>query len=91
MDALGMIETHGLIPLVAASDAMVKTAKVLIVHRDRVDAGLVSVYCRGDIAACQAAVEAGVQAASKVGLVVSSHVIPRPHPNVTSTYPVGLK
>lgn len=85
-----MIETYGLLPLVVASDAMVKAAKVVLVHRDRVDAGIVSVYCRGDVAACKAAVEAGVAAAERVGKVISATVIPHPHPNVGETFPIGL-
>lgn len=91
MEALGMIETYGIVPLIEAADAMVKAAKVEIVHTDKVDAGIVSVFCRGDVAACKAAVDAGAAAAAKVGKVISSHVIPYAHPEVRETFPFELK
>ena len=77
--ALGMIETRGYVPALAAADAMVKAANVEIVARNEVGGGLVSVVVRGDVGAVKAATEAGVEAASPVGEVVGVHVIPRPH------------
>lgn len=81
-DALGMIETRGFVGMVEASDAMVKAAKVELVGYEKVGNGLVTSIVRGDVAAVKAATEAGARAASKVGELVSVHVIPRPHDSV---------
>ena len=91
MEALGMIETKGLVALIEAADAMVKAAKVTLVAYEKIGGGLVTVIVRGDVAACQAAVDAGSAAAQKVGELVSVHVIPRPHSNVNDVFPTGLK
>lgn len=77
--AIGMIETKGYVPALAAADAMVKAANVEIVARNDVGGGLVSVVVKGDVGAVKAATEAGAQAASQVGEVTAVHVIPRPH------------
>ena len=77
--AIGMIETKGYVPALSAADAMVKAANVEIVARNEVGGGLVSVIVKGDVGAVKAATEAGAEAASQVGDVMSVHVIPRPH------------
>lgn len=82
MEALGMIETKGLVALIEAADAMAKAAEVRLVKYEKIGAGYVTIMCRGDVAAVKAAIEAGVAAAERVGEVVSSHVIPRPHSDV---------
>ena len=78
-DALGMVETHGLVGAIEAADAMVKAANVTLVGREKIGSGLVTVMVRGDVGAVKAAVDAGAAAARVVGEVVSVHVIPRPH------------
>ena len=88
-DALGMIETRGFAAMVQASDAMVKAAKVELVSYERIGGGYVTTIVRGDVAAVKAAVEAGVVGAEKVGEVVSSHVIARPHTNIDMVLPLG--
>ncbi|MBI5218193.1 MAG: BMC domain-containing protein [Bacteroidia bacterium] len=88
-DALGMIETRGFAAMVEASDAMVKAAKVELIGFEKIGGGYVTAIVRGDVAAVRAAVDAGVRAAEKVGEVVSTHVIPRPHSNVDSALPLG--
>ena len=88
-EALGMIETKGFAAMVEASDAMVKAAKVELVSYEKVGGGYVTAIVRGDVAACKAAVEAGTRAAEKVGEVVSTHVIPRPHENVDTALPIN--
>jgi microcompartment protein CcmL/EutN len=88
-DALGMIETKGFAAMVEASDAMVKAAKVELIGFERIGGGYVTAIVRGDVASVKAAVDAGVQAAQKVGEIVSSHIIPRPHVNVDSALPLG--
>lgn len=90
MEALGMIETKGLVALIEASDAMVKAAKVTLVGYEKIGGGLVTAIVRGDVAACQAATDAGAAAAQKVGELVTVHVIPRPHSNVHDIFPTGL-
>lgn len=80
--ALGLIETVGLAAGIEAADAMVKSANVTIVARQQVGGGLVAILVRGDTGSVKAAVDAGATAAAKVGKVVSSHVIPRPHDGV---------
>jgi ethanolamine utilization protein EutM len=88
-DALGMIETRGFAAMVEASDAMVKAAKVELIGFEKIGGGYVTAIVRGDVASVRAAVDAGVQAAQKVGEIVSSHIIPRPHSNVDSALPLG--
>lgn len=78
-DALGMVETHGLVGAIEAADAMVKAANVTLVGSEKIGSGLVTVMVRGDVGAVKAAVDAGAAAAKVVGEVVSVHVIPRPH------------
>ncbi|MBM3264883.1 MAG: BMC domain-containing protein [candidate division Zixibacteria bacterium] len=82
MEALGMIETKGLVALIEAADAMAKAAQVKLVKYEKIGGGFVTILCRGDVAAVKAAVDAGRAAAERVGEVVSSHVIPRPHNDV---------
>jgi microcompartment protein CcmL/EutN len=88
-DALGMIECRSFAALVEAADAMVKAARVELVHYEKTGGGYVTAIVRGDVAAVKAAVEAGVRGAEKVGEVVAVHVIPRPHPNVDAVMPLG--
>jgi ethanolamine utilization protein EutM len=90
MEALGMIETKGLVALIEASDAMVKAAKVTLVGYEKIGGGLVTALVRGDVAACKAATDAGAAAAQKVGELVAVHVIPRPHANVHDLFPTRL-
>ncbi len=86
-NALGMIETKGLIGAVEAADAMVKAANVELVGREQVGSGLVTVMVRGDVGAVKAATDAGAAAANRVGELVSVHVIPRPHSDVELILP----
>lgn len=86
-NALGMIETKGLVGAVEAADAMVKAANVTLMGRTQVGGGLVTVMVRGDVGAVKAAVDAGAAAASHVGELVSVHVIPRPHSEVEMILP----
>ena len=88
-DALGMIETRGFTAMVEASDAMVKAARVELVGYEKIGGGYVTAIVRGDVAAVRAAVDAGVRAAEKVGEIVSTHVIPRPHDSVDAALPLG--
>ncbi len=90
MEALGMIETKGLVALIEAADAMVKAAKVQLVAYEKIGGGLVTAIVRGDVAACKAATDAGAAAAQKVGELISVHVIPRPHQNVHEIFPTRL-
>ena len=87
MEALGMIETKGLVAAIEAADAMVKSANVSLMGYEKIGSGLVSVMVRGDVGAVKAAVDAGAAAADKVGQVVSVHVIPRPHGDVEKILP----
>lgn len=87
MNALGMVETKGLVGAVEAADAMVKAANVELIGREQVGSGLVTVLVRGDVAAVKAATDAGAAAAARVGEVVSVHVIPRPHSEVELILP----
>jgi len=89
MMALGMIETRGFAAMVEASDAMLKAAKVELVNYEKTGGGYVTAVVRGDVASVRAAVDAGLRAAEKVGEIVSSHIIPRPHQNVDSALPLG--
>jgi len=88
-EALGMIETRGFAAMVEAADAMVKAAKVDLVGFEKIGGGYVTAIVRGDVAACRAAVDAGARAAEKVGEIVSTHVIPRPHSSVDQGLPLG--
>jgi len=88
-EALGMIETRGFASMVEASDAMVKAAKVELVGYEKTGGGYVTAIVRGDVAAVKAAIEAGIRGAEKVGEVVSTHVIARPHANVDASLPLG--
>ncbi|MBL6707015.1 MAG: BMC domain-containing protein [Planctomycetaceae bacterium] len=87
MEALGMIETKGLVCMIEAVDAMLKSANVQIVGWDKVGSGLVTSFVVGDVAAVKAAVDAGASAASKIGEVVSVQVIPRPHEELAAVLP----
>ncbi|WP_425449525.1 ethanolamine utilization microcompartment protein EutM [Dethiothermospora halolimnae] len=87
MNALGMIETKGLVGSIEASDAMVKAANVTLVGKEQVGGGLVTVMVRGDVGAVKAATDAGAAAAEKVGELISVHVIPRPHNEVETILP----
>ena len=88
-DALGMIETRGLIGAIEAADAMVKAANVLLIGKEYIGAGYVTVLARGDVGAVKAATDAGAAAARRVGELVSVHVIPRPHSNLEDALPIG--
>ena len=86
-EALGMIETKGLVGSIEAADAMVKAANVTLVGKEHVGGGLVTVLVRGDVGAVKAATDAGAAAAQRVGELVSVHVIPRPHTEVEKILP----
>ena len=87
-EALGLVECKGLVAMIEAADAMVKAANVQLVGYEKIDAGLVTAIVRGEVAAVKSAVEAGAAAGRKVGEVVATHVIPRPHANVDQGIPV---
>ena len=87
MQALGMIETKGLVGAIEAADAMVKAANVTLIGKEQVGAGLVTVMVRGDVGAVKAATDAGAAAAENVGELISVHVIPRPHAEVEVILP----
>ena len=86
-DALGMVETRGLIGAIEAADAMVKTANVVLIGKEYIGAGYVTVLARGDVGAIKAATDAGAAAARRVGELISVHVIPRPHAEVERVLP----
>ena len=86
-DALGMVETKGLIGSIEAADAMVKAANVSLVGKEVIGGGLVTVLVRGDVGAVKAATDAGAAAAQRVGELISVHVIPRPHGEVETLLP----
>jgi len=88
-EALGMIECRGFTAVVEAADAMVKAAKVELVGYEKTGGGYVTVIVRGDVAAVKAAVEAGIRGAERVGEVVSTHIIARPHSNIDAVLPLG--
>ena len=88
-EALGMVETKGLVAMIEAADAMVKAAKVTLVGWEKIGAGYVTAIVRGDVAAVKAATDAGAAAARRVGELVSVHVIPRPHANLEDVLPIG--
>ena len=87
LEALGMVETKGLVGSIEAADAMVKAANVRLIGKVLVGGGLVTVMVRGDVGAVKAAVDAGASAAKRVGELISVHVIPRPHNDVESILP----
>ena len=87
LEALGMVETRGLTAAIDAADAMTKAAEVTLVGTEKIGSGLVTVLVRGDVGAVKAAVEAGESAASKLGELVATHVIPRPHTDVENILP----
>jgi ethanolamine utilization protein EutM len=87
-ESIGLVETKGYVGAVEASDAMVKAAAVTLVRQTQIGGGLVTVIVRGDVGSVKAAVEAGAQAAKRVGELMCSHVIPRPHPDLLKQ--VGL-
>lgn len=87
LQALGMIETKGLVGSIEAADAMVKAANVELIGKVHVGGGLVTVMVRGDVGAVKAAVDAGATAAERVGELLSIHVIPRPHSDVEMILP----
>jgi ethanolamine utilization protein EutM len=91
MQALGMIETKGLVGSIEAADAMVKAANVVLVGKEHIGGGLVTVMVRGDVGAVKAATDTGASAAEKVGELVSVHVIPRPHSDVEMILPKAGK
>ena len=86
-EAVGMDETRGLVAAIEAADAMVKAANVQLIGSEKIGSGLVSVMVRGDVGAVKAAVEAGGAAAARLGEVVATHVIPRPHTDVNKLLP----
>ena len=90
-DALGMIEARSFAAMVEAADAMVKAAKVELVSFEETGGGYVTAVVRGDVAAVKAAVQAGIQNAEKVGELIASHVIARPHVNIDLVLPLGRK
>jgi ethanolamine utilization protein EutM len=91
MEALGMIETKGFVSLVEATDAMMKAANVQFMGWDKVGSGLVSAFVTGDVAAVKAALDAGANAAGRIGEVVSVQVIPRPHEDLEIVLPIPVK
>lgn len=86
-EALGMVETRGLVAAIEAADSMLKAANVVLVGTEKIGSGLVSVMVRGDVGAVKAAVESGANQASRLGELVATHVIPRPHSDVEKILP----
>ena len=89
LNALGMVETKGLVAAIEAADAMVKAANVTLIGKEHVGGGLVTVLVRGDVGAVKAATDAGAAAAERVGELISVHVIPRPHNEIEAILPKG--
>lgn len=87
LEALGMIETRGLVAAIEAADAMVKAANVTLIGTEKIGSGLVTVMVRGDVGAVKAATEAGANAAQNLGEIIAVHVIPRPHSDVEKILP----
>ncbi len=87
-EALGMIETRGLVASIEAADTMLKAANVVLVGTEKIGSGLVTVMVRGDVGAVKSAVESGAEAAGRLGELVATHVIPRPHSDVEKILPV---
>lgn len=90
-NALGMIETKGLIGAIEAADAMVKAANVTLIGKEQIGSGLVTIMVRGDVGAVKAATDAGAAAAERVGELIAVHVIPRPHSEVDAILPKAFK
>lgn len=88
-EALGLLETRGMVAMVEAADAMVKAANVTVVGWEKIGSGYVTVLVRGDVAAVRAATDAGAAAARRVGELIAVHVIPRPHPSLEGVLPIG--
>ena len=88
-EALGMIETRGLVAMIEAADAMVKSAKVKLIGYEKIGAGYVTALVRGDVAAVRAATDAGAAAARKIGELICVHVIPRPHADLDEVLPIS--
>jgi len=88
-EALGLIETRGLVAMIEAADAAVKAAKVTLIGWEKIGSGYVTILMRGDVAAVKAATDAGAAAARRVGELIAVHVIPRPHSNLEDVLPVG--
>ena len=86
-EALGMVETRGLVASIEAADTMLKAANVVLVGTEKIGSGLVTVMVRGDVGAVKSAVESGAEAAGRLGELVSTHVIPRPHTDVEKILP----
>ena len=92
MDALGLIETKGLVGLIEAADAMVKAARVTLISYEQIGGGYVTAMVRGDVAACKAATDAGAAAVQRIGgELISVHVIPRPHSDLETVFPLQRK
>ena len=91
LEALGMVETRGLVAAIEAADSMLKAPNVTLIGTEKIGSGLVSVMVRGDVGAVKAAVEAGSANAAKLGELVATHVIPRPHSDVEKILPVLAK
>ena len=89
-EALGLIETKGLVGAIEAADAMTKSANVVLIGYEKIGSGLVTVMVRGDVGAVKASIDAGAVAAEKVGELVSKHVIPRPHTDVEKLLPKNI-
>ena len=87
-EALGMVETRGLVASIEAADTMLKAANVVLVVTEKIGSGLVTVMVRGDVGAVKSAVESGAEAAGRLGELVATHVIPRPHTDVEKILPV---
>ena len=90
-EALGLIETKGLVSLIEASDAMLKAANVTMIGWDKVGSGMVTGFVSGDVAAVKAAIDAGAAAAGRVGQVIGVHIIPRPHDELAAVLPKPKK
>src|SRR3954468_3634007 len=90
-EALGLLETKGLVALMEGADAMLKSANVEMIGWDKAGSGMVTAFVKGDVAAVKAAVDAGAEAAGRVGTVVSVHVIPRPHDELGGMMPKAKK
>ncbi len=90
-EALGMVETKGMTGCIEASDAMVKAAEVVLVSYVKIGSGYITAIVRGDVSAVKAAVDAGSEAAQKVGELISTHVIPRPHNDLESIFPISVE
>ena len=88
-EALGMVETRGLVSMIEAADAMVKAANVNVVSWQKIGSGYVTVLVRGDVAAVRAATDAGAAAARRIGELIAVHVIPRPHQSLEDVLPIG--